>query len=317
MVERRLSGASSTVTLPVSSFSPTPEGLLRQVLDPPHHPLWLGALDHYEVLALLGAGGMGLVLRARDARNGASVAIKMLHPGLAWDPAACQRFLREARHMQRLHHPNILPVLDVAEHPCGPYFVMPCIAEGSLSQRIQPGKPLDDRFILQVARQIASAVACAHRHGIIHHDLKPGNVLLDGRPHPFLTDFGLARTVFNETVAHLEAERRVGTAPYMSPAVAAGEMEDTRCDIYSFGALLYEMLTGSPPYRGETAEEILGKILAGPPPSIGEINPSASTGLVTVAEAAMARAIRDRYASMVDMVADLERVAAGEIPRGR
>jgi serine/threonine protein kinase len=317
MAQSRSAGTHATVTLPASTFSPCPEDLLRQALDPAHHPQLLGALDHYEVFAVLGAGATGLVLRARDTRNGDRVAIKMLYPDVACDPTACRRFLREARHLQSLSHPHILPVSEVADRPQSPYFVMPLIEQGTLARRIQPGHPLDPGFALIVARQVAAAVAHAHRSGIVHHDLKPGNVLLDDRPHAFLSDFGLARALFGECPVPLEAKWRAGTAAYMSPAVAMGEVEDNRCDIYSFGALVYEMLTGYAPYRGKTSEEIVRQILAGPPCPIRELNPSASPGLAGISEVAMARAARDRYASMADVVADLDRVSQGEPPRGR
>src|SRR5204863_5266604 len=145
-------------------------------------------------------------------------------------------------------------------------------------------------------------------------DLKPGNVLLEADEGAYLTDFGLALTLFNDSLIDVTVDHRAGTAPYMSPTVASGEAEDTRCDIYAFGALLYEMLTGRPPYEGETAQEIFKLIRAGPPRPILEINPDAPRELAAVAEAAMARELRDRYTSMSDVLLDLDRVANHETP---
>ena len=131
-----------------------------------------------------------------------------------------------------------------------------------------------------------------------------------------LADFGLARTMFNDSIMDVESQQCEGTAPYMSPAVAAGIAEDTRCDIYAFGALLYEMLTGEPPYKGQNAKEIQKQILAGPPKSITNLNPKADRALVAVAEGAMARELRDRYTEMGDVVADLQRIKEGKSPAG-
>jgi sugar lactone lactonase YvrE len=163
---------------------------------------------------------------------------------------------------------------------------------------------------------IAEGLQFAHRRGIIHRDLKPANILRTGEQGACLADFGLARTLFNDTIVDVERPQWEGTAPYMSPGVAAGDAEDTRCDIYAFGALLYEMLTGEPPYAGRTLQEIRTQILAGPPKPIQERNPAADSGLRAVAEGAMARELRDRYADMSDVLADLQRIKEGKAPVG-
>jgi sugar lactone lactonase YvrE len=167
---------------------------------------------------------------------------------------------------------------------------------------------LDDEAILAIAAQVAEGLSFAHRSGIIHRDLKPANILLTADGQACLADFGLARTLFNDTMVDMENRNLEGTAPYMSPGVAAGDAEDTRCDIYSFGALLYEMLTGHPPYQGRSTKEILNQIIAGPPQPIISLNPAADRGLVTVTEGCMARELRDRYADMRDVLKDLERI---------
>jgi sugar lactone lactonase YvrE len=170
--------------------------------------------------------------------------------------------------------------------------------------------------ILDIARQVAEGLAFAHRHGIIHRDLKPANILLGADGRTCLADFGLARTMFNDTIVDVEGGQVEGTAPYMSPGVAAGNAEDTRCDIYAFGALLYEMLTGDPPYAGRNTYEVRKQILAGPPKPIQARNPAAAASLVAVVEGAMARELRDRYADMADVLADLERIAAAKATMG-
>jgi len=259
---------------------------------------------------------MGVVVLASDSEKGREVAIKLIKPELVSDQRVVHRFVKEAGHLQKLKHPNIVPVLEVSDRAEGPYFVMPYFENGSLAGRIRPGRPLEPEVVIDIATQIAEGLVFAHRHGIIHRDLKPANILLGRDNKSCLADFGLARTMFNDTIVDVERDQLEGTAPYMSPGVAAGNAEDTRCDIYAFGALLYEMLTGDPPYVGSTTSEIRRQILAGPPKPIEARNPAADAGLATVAKGAMARELRDRYADMADVLADLERIKVGKPPVG-
>ena len=253
---------NSACAPPGSTFTPSPENLIRLSLEPPARPGPVGNLGRYEILKLIGSGGMGVVLLGRDTATSRLVAIKMVKPELAVEPRAVHRFLKEARHMERLSHPRILPVLQISDCPPTPYFVMPYVERGSLATALHERRPLAQRRVLKIAREVAAAIAHAHSKGLIHRDLKPGNVLLDADEGAYLTDFGLARTLFNDSLIDVAVDHRAGTAPYMSPSVAAGEAEDTRCDIYSFGALLYETLTGRPPYEGETTQAILKLIQA-------------------------------------------------------
>jgi len=302
---------------PVSSFvGPIAELIGQGMLCPPSRPGVLATVDRFEVLRVLGAGGMGVVLLARDPNTQQDVAIKMVKSDLVANPQIVHRFVKEAGHLQRLRHANVMPVLEVSDRPQGPYFVMPYFERESLAKRIQSGRALEPALILDIASQIAEGLRYAHQHGIIHRDLKPANILLAANERACLADFGLARTMFNDTIVDVESQQCEGTAPYMSPAVAAGNAEDTRCDIYAFGALLYEMLTGEPPYKGQSTKEVQKQILAGPPKPIAALNPKADQGLVTVAEGAMARELRDRYADMADIVADLERIESGKPPLG-
>jgi serine/threonine protein kinase/sugar lactone lactonase YvrE len=302
---------------PVSTLGgPIAELIAQQMLAPPAHPGLLGALNQYEIQRVLGSGGMGVVLLARDSAAGRSVAIKLIRPEWVSDARILHRFVKEAGHLQKLKHPNIVPVLEVSDRAAGPYFVMPYYERGSLAAFIRPGVPLDAGFILDIALNVAAGLQFAHRRGIIHRDLKPANILRTGEQSACLADFGLARTLFNDSIVDVENPHYEGTAPYMSPGVAVGNAEDTRCDIYAFGALLYEMLTGEPPYAGRTLQDIRRQILAGPPKSIQERNPGADAGLRAVAEGAMARELRDRYADMDDALADLHRIKAGKTPVG-
>ena len=300
---------------PVSAFTgPVAELIAQRMLTPPTRPGLLATLDHFEILRILGGGGMGIVLLARDSRSGRDVAVKLIRSDLVTNTQVVHRFLKEAGHLRKLQHTNIVPVEEISERAEAPYFVMPYFEKGSLANRIKPGEPLGTETILNIATQVAEGLSFAHRSGIIHRDLKPANLLVGSGDRICLADFGLARTVFNDSIVDVERQQLEGTAPYMSPAVAAGDAEDTRCDIYSFGALLYEMLTGQPPYKGRGTKEILGQIIAGPPRPIASLNASADRRLVAVAEKAMARELRDRYADMRDALKDLQQIKDGKRP---
>lgn len=305
----------------MSESSTVSGGQLYSVLNPPGVLGSLGSLAHYEAESVLGVGGMGVVVSALDTCSGKRVAIKMLRPELAGDGGSVRRFLEEARRMRELAHDGILPVLDIVERAPGPFMVMPWVEEGSLAQRLEPGEPLPEDQALRIAVQLARGVAYAHTRGVIHRDIKPGNVLLDGQGGVWLTDFGLAAEFSVKGAAEERPSRRFGTAPYMSPAVAAGKAEDTRADIYSFGALLYELVTGHPPYEGDTADEVVEKVLAGPPIPVRQRNGKVDPRLAAIVEKAMARELKNRYATMQDVVEDLEllvqeRGGAGDGGRG-
>lgn len=315
-------GDQSTVPdwSPSLSVHAADELLRSRLLDPPPRPGLLAGLDRFEILGGIGSGGMGLVFLAQDPNTSERVAIKLLRPQFVGHMLAVERFLTEARHMQNLDHPHILSVLEISDRTDGPYFVLPYVEQGSLARLIPPGKGMNPDEVLPIARQIADAMTFAHRRGITHRDIKPANILVDHQGKARLTDFGLGRTFSNDSIVDVDYGKPEGTPAYMSPVVASGEAEDTRCDIYSFGALLYHMLTGRPPYTGDTSQEIIDQIRAGPPTPIRKFNPRAHTGLAAVAEGAMARDLSNRYAQMSDVLADLQRLENGEQilgPRGQ
>jgi len=304
-------------SLPVSSFSDVTAALVAgRHLMPPHRPGLLARMDPFEIIRLLGTGGMGVVYLARDPRNGAELALKTLRPEYAGVRRIVGRFLLEAGHLQKLKHPSLVPVLEIVERDGAACFVMPHYAAGSLAQRMREKSGLDPERALRIVTDVAEALAFIHRKGLIHRDVKPGNILFDADGRAVLADFGLARTLFNDATLDVERVSYEGTAAYMSPAAAAGEVEDTRCDIYGLGAVLYQMLAGRPPYEGATAAEIRGRVLAGPPPRIAQVNPKAHKDLTRVAEWAMAREHRDRYANVADLLADLRRIGEGRVPLG-
>jgi len=287
-----------------------------RAVQPPSRPGLLGSLDRYELLSCVGEGGMGIVFRARDPKSGETVAVKLLRPSLTGDRRAVAYFLKEGRHLQRLNHPHILPVLECSETADGAWLVMPLMEGGSLAGRIVAGQALETGTVFRVVRQVAEALAYAHRRSIIHRDVKPSNILFDDQGRVFLGDFGLAQSLWNDELVDVASRAPEGTAHYLSPGLARGDAEDTRGDIYAFGALLYEMLTGRPPYAGRDRGEVLKKIASGPPRAILQLNPKADRALAGIAEGAMARELKDRYAHVGYIVEDLERVESGRAPVG-
>lgn len=309
-------GESSATRTPEPSGSRDVIELLieKGMIDPPSHPGLLGDIEGFAILRVIGEGGMGVIMLARDPMDGRAVAIKMMRPELVNNKRLVERFLKEAKHLSQLSHPNILPVLRVMDRPASPAFVVPYLAGGSLAERLAVRGAMDERDIHPIAQAMAAALACAHRGGITHRDLKPSNVLFDEGGRVFLADFGLCRTVFNDESVdprHIPLE---GTTSYLAPEIVRGEAGDTRCDIYSWGALVYEMLAGRPPYSGGSTSEVAGCIKAGPPTPITELAPQASNSLVCIVSAAMARDLRHRYASFEDVLADLALAQRGESP---
>ncbi|MBA3894679.1 MAG: serine/threonine protein kinase [Gemmatimonadales bacterium] len=219
--------------------------------------------DRYRLQGEVARGGMARVYRAYDPVAAAQVAIKILRPELAAS-LGHERFLREIRILGRLHHPNILPLLDSREGGGSLYYVTPFIAGSSLQARLERDGPLPLVEVVRIARDIAAALDHAHRTDVIHRDVKPGNVLLDDE-RALVCDFGIARAVELAGGELLSASSGfvLGTPAYMSPEQATGGTIDSRCDVYGLGCVLYEMLTGEPPFTGPTAQAVLARSLAG------------------------------------------------------
>ena len=275
-----------------------------------------GRIGKFEIIKSIGQGGMGNVYAATEPVTGTTVAVKILKSEFLNDPRIAEIFLREARHMYQLAHPCILKVLEVSGADEGPFFVMPLVPGGSLAKRIGEIGVLDYGDTLTVSTQVAEGLVHAHGKGLIHRDLKPANVLLDDDGRALITDFGLVRSYLGDSMVNADRSAPEGTPAYMSPSVAAGQAEDTRCDIYAFGAMLYEMLAGHAPYQGRDAASVMRSVLSGPPPTITSVNPKAPKGLAAITGWCMARELRDRYASMDDVLNDLNRVATCNAPRG-
>src|SRR5260370_21433126 len=240
-------------------------------------------LGPYEIVAPAGAGGMGEVYRARDARLNRDVAIKVLPAGFARDPERLRRFQQEAQAAAALNHPSILAVHDFGEHEGSPYMVTEFVEGETLRERLRPGM-LPVRKATEYAEQVARGLAAAHEKGIVHRDLKPENIFVtrDGRVK--ILDFGLAKltrpegTVLSDTAtlaSQTEPGVVMGTVGYMSPEQVKGQNVDHRSDLFSFGAILYEMLSGKRAFQGATSVETMSAILKQDPPTLTQINRTA------------------------------------------
>ena len=235
----------------------------------------------YEVEALLGRGGMGMVYKARHLRLNRLVALKMLITGAYAGPHERARFQREAEAAASLHHANIVQVHDVGDHRGWPYFTMEFLEGGSLTQALA-GTPQPARQAAALVATLAEAVLVAHRHGIVHRDLKPANILLTADGTPKVADFGLARH-FDGEPALTQSGARIGTPSYMAPEQFIGNAATIgpAADIYALGVLLYEILTGRPPFRGETASETERQAIHDEPVSPSRLNPKVPRDLET------------------------------------
>ena len=222
----------------------------------------LPRISGYDVEALLGRGGMGIVYKARHLRLNRPVALKMLIAGAYAGPHERARFQREAEAVAGLRHANIVQVYDVGDHQGWPYFTMELLEGGSLAQALA-GTPQPARQAAALLATLAEAVQVAHRGGIVHRDLKPANILLTADGTPKIADFGLARH-FDEGPALTLSGTRIGTPSYMAPEQVIGKAGTIgpAADIYALGGLLYEVLTGRPPFRGETAAETERQVIA-------------------------------------------------------
>jgi eukaryotic-like serine/threonine-protein kinase len=279
-------------------------------------------LGPYEIVAPIGAGGMGEVLRAKDTRLERDVAIKILPAGFAANTQFKARFEREARTISQLNHPNVCTLFDVGHQDGVDFLVMELIEGESLADRLQKGRlPID--LVLRHGVEIASALDAAHKHGIVHRDLKPGNVMLT-KSGAKLLDFGLAKssplttsTSGGSQLIDLPTEHRplteqgtiLGTFQYMSPEQLEGQEADARTDIFAFGALLYEMATGRRAFQGKNKTSLIAAIVSGTPPPVSELAPLTPPALDHVIRKCLAKDADDRWQSAHDIADQLRWIA--------
>jgi serine/threonine-protein kinase len=283
-----------------------PGGTREPALDflgPPTQPEYLGRLDAYDVLEVIGRGGMGVVLKAFDPGLRRTVAIKVLAPHLATTATSRQRFQREARAAAAVEHENIVRVYGVAEANGLPYLVMEYVRGCSLQDRLNRGGPPALEEILRIGQEAAAGLAAAHARGLIHRDIKPANLLLEeGTGRVKLTDFGLARAVDDVTLT--QSGVIAGTPQYMAPEQAKGESLDHRADLFSLGSVLYALCTGQAPFAGNATVAVLYKVCEEQPRPILEINSAVPDWLDALIAKLHAKKPADRFQSAAE-VADL------------
>jgi eukaryotic-like serine/threonine-protein kinase len=271
-------------------------------------------ISHYRIVEKLGGGGMGVVYKAEDTRLHRHVALKFLPDGLAKDAQALGRFEREAQAASALNHPNICTIYDVGEQDGKAFIAMEFLDGATLKNQIE-SRTLDLHRVLEISREIADALAAAHTRNIIHRDIKPANVFVSESGHAKVLDFGLAKMVTSSnedadfaTLTLTQAGTAMGTLPYMSPEQLRGQRVDHRTDIFSLGAVLYEMATGERPFTGRTAIELSSSILRDSPKAVTELRADVPNGLQTIIEKCLAKEPAARYGSAREVRDALERL---------
>ncbi len=269
----------------------------------------------YEIVALLGAGGMGQVYRARDPRLEREVAIKVLTDALSHEPGYLERFRREARAVAKLNHPNIVQVYDFGEQGNLTYLVMPLIPGGTLRDYLAQHRRLPLTEAVSIVEQVGGALQYAHERGLVHRDVKPANILMSTENRALLSDFGIVRLVEKSdsaaTLTHMGAF--VGSPEYAAPEMVTGGPIDQRVDIYALGVVLFQMLTGKLPFAGPTPVSLLMMQAQQPPPSPRSLNPAIPPAVEAVLLKALAKKPEDRYQTAAAFVNDLRAAVAAPL----
>ncbi|ONH58551.1 serine/threonine protein kinase [Frankia sp. CcI49] len=272
--------------------------------------------ERYELGGCIGYGGMAEVYRGRDIRLGREVAVKTLRADLARDPTFLARFRREAQSSASLNHPAIVSVYDTGEDVINgtqlPYIVMEYVEGQTLRDLLQARGPFDERYALQVTAEVCAALDYSHRMGIIHRDIKPANVMVGADGAAKVMDFGIARATTATSSTMTATSAVIGTAQYLSPEQARGARVDSRSDVYSTGVLLYELLTGEPPFRGDNPVAVAYQHVREIPPPPSSHDPRISPEADAIVLKAMEKEPDDRYATAGEMRDDLERALSGQ-----
>ncbi len=265
----------------------------------------------YLLAEMIGTGGMADVYIAQDQRLSREVAVKILRSDLAKDPTFVSRFRKEAKAAAGLNHPGVVGVYDSGEEPA-PYIVMELVDGHTLRELVQKGERLPLERALEIIEGVLAALEYSHQRGIIHRDIKPQNVMITSDGDTKVMDFGIARAMDDLGATLTSTWNVVGTAQYLSPEQAQGEVADARSDIYSTGCLLFELLTGQPPFTGETPVSIAFQHVSGVAPLARSIQPDLPADIETVLAVALAKKPEDRYQSAQAMLDDLLKIHAGQ-----
>jgi hypothetical protein len=291
------------------------------MLDAPQETGSLGRMEDYEVLGILGHGGFGIVLKAKDTTLRRPVAIKIMGRGLAGSPTARRRFIREARAAAAINHPNVVTIHAVEEHGGIPFLVMELIAGKTLRDRIRQTPKLDFLDVLRLGVQIAQGLAAAHAQGIIHRDVKPGNIMLeDGALRVKITDFGLARVTL-DNAEQTSGQLSAGTPAYMAPEQVRGDEVDARADLFGLGCVLYAMFAGHSPFHGRTVLETAQLVVNSHPPNLADQSPAVPRFMGDIIDRLLQKDPAKRYQSAAEVADVLNRhltllntAATDEIP---
>lgn len=273
--------------------------VVRSVLSPTDDPEFIGRIGSYEISGIVGRGSAGIVLRGFDRALHRNVAIKILDPSIAGVAAARQRFAREARAMAAISHEHVVPVYEVSEHSGLPYFVMEYVPGGSLEQRLRTQGPFDVESVVRIGLQTAKALAAAHANGLVHRDIKPGNILLDrGTERVRVADFGLVRV--SNDVSCTRSGFIAGTPQYMAPEQVKAERCDGRSDLFSLGSLMYALCAGHAPFRADSVYAVMQRIVHEDPRPLRDLNMAIPVWLDQFIRKLMSKNPEDRFASADD-----------------
>ncbi|MBI4862476.1 MAG: serine/threonine protein kinase [Candidatus Riflebacteria bacterium] len=272
-------------------------------------------MPSYTLIGKIGEGGMGVVYRALQLPLERPVAVKFLPASLMARPEALPRFMREVQICTRLSHPNIIKILDCGEMNGQPFYAMELLEAQTIRQLLKERGRIPVAQAVEIFHQVLEALEYCHREGLIHRDIKPHNIMVDGHNHATLMDFGLVKILDASGLTH--SRQILGSPHYMSPEMLRGETVGSQADLFSLGTVVFEMLCGQKAFPGKNIRDIGRSILYGEPPGLSSLAPDCPPGLVKVIEGCMKRALEHRYQTTGEVLRDLNRFEAGGAPRGR